>query len=49
MNDATIDTSLVTGESAPVQLAQGPSLHAGSIVLDRPITLAVHRGGRRTR
>jgi P-type Cu2+ transporter len=36
---ALIDTSLVTGESAPVALARGLSLHAGSIVLDRPITL----------
>ncbi len=40
-NDATIDTSLVTGESAPVQLVQGSVLRAGSIALDRPITLAV--------
>jgi Cu2+-exporting ATPase len=38
-DDALIDTSLVTGESAPVPLARGLSLHAGSIVLDRPITL----------
>ena len=38
-DEALIDTSLVTGESAPVQLVRGLALHAGSIVLDRPITL----------
>ena len=38
-DDALIDTSLVTGESAPVQLVRGLALLAGSIVLDRPITL----------
>ena len=38
---ALIDTSLVTGESAPVPLPRGLALHAGSIVLDRPLTLHV--------
>jgi Cu2+-exporting ATPase len=38
-DDALIDTSLVTGESAPVQLVRGLVLLAGSILLDRPITL----------
>lgn len=36
---ALIDTSLVTGESAPFQAAKGAVMHAGSIVLDQPVTL----------
>jgi len=36
---ALIDTSLVTGESVPLQVAKGDMLHAGSIVLDQPVTL----------
>lgn len=38
-DDALIDTSLVTGESTPVRLVRTVALRAGSIVLDRPVTL----------
>ncbi len=37
--NALIDTSLLTGESAPFEAAQGAALHAGSIILDQPVTL----------
>lgn len=40
-SDVVIDASLVTGESAPVTVAHGALLRAGSVVLDRPITLKV--------
>lgn len=33
------DISLVTGESAPVRVVKGETLHAGSIILGRPVTL----------
>lgn len=39
--DVLIDSSLVTGESAPITVPRGSVLRAGSIVLDRPITLRV--------
>jgi Cu2+-exporting ATPase len=39
--DVLIDSSLVTGESAPIAAAHGSELRAGSIVLDRPIILRV--------
>jgi Cu2+-exporting ATPase len=40
-DNALMDTSLVTGESAPAHATRGAMLRAGSIVLDRPVTLYV--------
>ena len=40
-DEVAINMSLVTGESAPVRLMRGDAFKAGSIVLDRPLTLCV--------
>ncbi|HKD22339.1 MAG TPA: heavy metal translocating P-type ATPase [Rhizomicrobium sp.] len=37
--DTVVDVSLVTGESVPVGVARGDTLHAGTIVLGKPVTL----------
>lgn len=37
--DTVADVSLVTGESAPVAVARGAMLHAGSIIVGQPVVL----------
>lgn len=37
--DTVADVSLVTGESVPVSVARGATLHAGSIIVGQPIIL----------
>jgi Cu2+-exporting ATPase len=37
--DTIVDVSLVTGESAPVDVVRGDTLHAGTVVLGKPVTL----------
>ena len=39
--DSLVDVSLVTGETEPVAVVRGGPLHAGTIILGKPITLAV--------
>ncbi|HUO92429.1 MAG TPA: heavy metal translocating P-type ATPase [Rhizomicrobium sp.] len=39
--DCLIDVSLVTGETEPVAISHGGALHAGTIILGKPVTLAV--------
>jgi P-type Cu2+ transporter len=39
-NNTDVDVSLVTGESAPVAMERGATLHAGSIIIGAPVTMA---------
>ena len=41
----TIDNSMLTGESAPEQVASGDAVHAGAINLMRPIRVRISRTG----
>lgn len=40
-DNTEVDVSLVTGESAPVSMAKGAAIHAGSIVVGVPVTMVV--------
>ncbi len=44
-----VDVSILTGESAPVSLAQGSQVHAGSVNLSEPVLVRVEATGSQTR
>lgn len=41
----SLDTSLLTGESAPVRAGEGDAVHAGTLNLDAPVTVRVTAAG----
>ncbi|ALM51574.1 heavy metal translocating P-type ATPase [Halomonas huangheensis] len=46
---ASVDESMLSGESVPASRARGDIIHAGSLVVDTPLELSVTRAGHATR